>query len=84
MMQPASKEDIHEWLKEGKKKGMTHVIIVCDDFQWEDYPIYIMPGQDVKEIEKKHGVEQMERVMEIYNLSLPLEPQIEEERAWHY
>lgn len=39
---------IREWLEEGKKEKATHVIIVCDTFDWEDFPINVSQDEDVK------------------------------------
>jgi hypothetical protein len=45
----ATQEDIRRWLKEAKKEGATHVIVVCDSFDHEDYPVPVMPGENVRE-----------------------------------
>jgi len=44
-----TKEDIQRWLDYGKESGATHVIVVCDTFDWEDYPVYVSPTEDVNE-----------------------------------
>ncbi len=78
----ASHEDIRGWLRCGKHKGATHVIIVCDTFDWTDYPVYVMSGMSVEKQLKRNG-KNMQQVMEVYNLALPLDPQLDEHRAWH-
>src|SRR5512135_1074915 len=67
----ATKEDIRGWLKCGKHKGATHVIIVCDTFDWTDYPVYVLPGVSVAEEIEKYGSNNLQKVMEVYNLALP-------------
>lgn len=32
-----TKEQIREWFVEGVKQKATHMVIVCDTFDWEDY-----------------------------------------------
>ena len=66
----ASKEDIVGWVKEGaKKKGATHVLIVCDTFDYEDYPVYVMAGQDVRKVASENNGPNMTRLMEVYSLT---------------
>jgi hypothetical protein len=36
----ATKQDIIGWLDRGKAQGATHVIVVCDTFDWDDYPVF--------------------------------------------
>lgn len=38
-----TQEEIRAWLLEGKAQGATHTIIVCDTFDYEDYPVHVMP-----------------------------------------
>lgn len=77
-------EMIHDWLKEGKKKKATHCIIVCDTFDYEDYPVYVSKNQNVREIEKKYDGQNMQRVMEVYDLKKPLEKQLVTSRNFSY
>ena len=78
-----TREDIRRWLEEGKEQGATHVIIVCDEFDWSDYPVYVAPSQNVRDIEQEYAGKEMQKIMEIYNLALPIEPQLREISAYH-
>ena len=79
-----TKEDIRQWLEEGKEKGSTHMIVVLDTFDYEDYPVYVAPASSLdKKIAQYSNHNEMSRVIEVYSYKLPLEPQIEENRAWH-
>lgn len=40
---------IQGWVEEGMAIGATHIIIACDTFSYEDYPVFIMPNQNVDE-----------------------------------
>jgi len=82
-MARTTQDDIRRWLLEGQKDGATHVIVVCDTFDYEDYPVCVMPNQNVEERVKYYQSASMQRVMEVYNLSLDLESQLEERRAYH-
>jgi hypothetical protein len=79
----ATKDDIRRWLTTGKANGASHLLVVCDLFDYDDYPVYVIAPTDVKEIaESYHGVN-MQKVMECYDLSLDLEMQLAERRSWH-
>lgn len=79
----ASKSQIREWVERGAKTGATHVIIVCDRWDYEDYPVYVDKGQSVNEEVSKRNGKNMQSVMEVYNLSMDIESQLNEHRAWH-
>lgn len=61
---------IIEWVKAGtKRKSYTHVLIVCDTFDYEDYPVYVTDAQDVREIAAAHNGPNMTKLMEVYSLT---------------
>ena len=79
-----SKEDIKRWLKQGKKEKATHVIVVCDTFDYEDYPVYVMKNEDVHKVYDEHNGKNMQRVMEVYNLSKDIDEQLNTRRAFNF
>jgi len=79
-----SKTEILQWLEDAKKKGATHVIVVCDTFDHSDYPVLVMPGEDVKLAHSVYDGKNMQRVMEVYALHLDIETQLAEHRAFHF
>ena len=47
---PTTHDDIRSWLKEAKKLKSTHLVVACDTFDHDDYPMFfrLVPfGQDV-------------------------------------
>lgn len=60
---------IREWFAEAKRQKATHMVVVCDTFDWEDYPIYVLPGQDLRTICIEHDDENMQRIMEVYEIA---------------
>lgn len=78
-----SKGTIRSWLKRAKRQKATHMLVVCDTFDYDDYPVFILPGVDLAERAAHYHGPNMQRVMECYDLALPLEPQLAESRAWH-
>ena len=80
----ASREDIRRWLGEAKNKGATHMIIVCDTFNYIDYPVYVMPEEDALQIATKHDGPNMTMLMEVYNLSIDFDTQLGKPRVFNY
>ena len=79
-----TRQEIREWLEAAKEEeNISHVIIVCDTFDYEDYPISVKRGWDIKKVIKQYNMENMQRIMEIYNLDMDMEKQLNEPRAYH-
>lgn len=76
----ATKSEISQWLKEMRKIGATHMVVKCDTFDWEDYPIFVMPDEDVREIANKKG----DQLMEVYSANYTDDEQLSERRAVHF
>ncbi|MDQ5944571.1 MAG: hypothetical protein QG658_640 [Patescibacteria group bacterium] len=72
------------WFSVGVEQGATHMIVVCDTFDWEDYPIYVKPGEDVHEKFDEFHERNMQKVMEVYDLRLNRDDQMAERRALHF
>lgn len=82
----ASKEDITSWFTAGMKKGATHMIVVCDGFDYEDFPVYVEQGQDPRKVAEEYRSREGGgyRVMECYAMHLPFFGQLAEHRAFHW
>lgn len=79
-----TKAEISEWFERGSVLGATHMIVVCDTFSHEDYPVYVKPGESSREIAADYDDKNMQRIMEVYDLSIDKVAQLEERRAFHY
>ena len=77
----ASIEDIKDMYRRGEQQGATHMIIATDWFDYEDYPIYVMPGEDPREKAKEAG---KDKIMECYRFALGWASQAAEDRANHW
>lgn len=65
----ATREDVDAWIKDAKSMGAKHIISVCDTFDWDDYPVYVMPGEDLAERKKKYNGENMQRINEVITIN---------------
>lgn len=84
-MGTATKQDVREWLIYGKEQlpNCTHMLVVCDTFDHDDYPVYVPADEDVRDVARAHDGVNMQQLMEVYDLSMDLESQLAEERAFH-
>ena len=91
----ATRNQIFQWLHEAKTQGATHVIIVCDTFALEDYPVFVLPHENVRATAEKCRKNnrrgflisediKMQKVMAVYFLSRDLNSQLNECRAFHF
>lgn len=82
----ATRDNIFDWLMNKnyplRKSNATHMLVVCDTYDYEDYPIFVGADEDVHTVIRKFS-DNMQKVMEVYNLSLPIIPQTREYRAWN-
>jgi len=79
-----TKEDISGWFDRGVEKGATHMLVVCDTFDWDDYPVYVTPEQDVQKSYDAYNGKNMQKVMEVYNLKTDKQKQLSQHRAFNF
>jgi hypothetical protein len=82
----ASRSDISKWFDEGvkSKENPTHMIVVCDTYDHEDYPVYVKPSDEVQKVYEEYNGKNMQRVMEVYKLSEDKESQMNTHRAMNF
>lgn len=76
--------EVKTWLERGKVEGATHVIVACDTFDHEDYPVFVKPTENVHEKFAALDGKNMQRVMEVYNLSMDIDAQLQQFRAFNF
>jgi hypothetical protein len=79
-----STQEIRNWFNQGVRIGATHMIVVCDTFDYEDYPVYVEPDKDAQELVDALDGSNMRRVMEVYNLSMDREEQLSQHRVFNF
>ncbi len=81
----ASKADIKKWFEEGiLDPSNTHMIVVCDTFDHEDYPVYVTEDKSARVVASEYDNGSMQTVMEVYNLKRDMEEQLSERRCFNY
>ncbi len=74
-----TKSEIDAWFDRGVKKGAKHMLVIYDSFDHEDYPVFTKTNEDCLSKYKFPG--EMQRVMEVYDLTLEKHLQLDERRA---
>ena len=77
-----TKRQISNWFDEGKEQQSEYMIIVCDEFDWEDYPVFVDKiNFQVKynELDNKN----MQKIMEVYDLQKDKEQQLNIHRVFN-
>lgn len=74
---------IRGWFDEGNERGVDFMLVVREGFSGETYPSYVdshdeTTGKAIEDV-RDGG----DRVMEVYDLKVPLTPQLVSERAWN-
>lgn len=75
-----TKNEIRELLIKGNTGEYSHLIICCDTFDWEYYPVYVKCDDDIDKI-ISHYNNSMDKIIEIYNYNLDIESQLNEYRS---
>ena len=76
--------DIREWIGMVKDTNeYSHMMVLCDTFNYEDFPSYISKHDNAHEVVNLYGNKEFIRVMEVYNLNMDIESQIRESRAYN-
>ena len=42
-------DNLERWLPEAERLGATHVIDVCDTWDYSHYPVYVMPEDNLED-----------------------------------
>lgn len=79
-----TRQDLEIWLDRAREQDATHMIVVCDTFSCEDYPVFVKKGEDAREKAGKFDGPNMQKVMEVYDLSKDLCEQLAGGRVMNF
>ena len=80
----ATRDDIKHWIGEAQKRSATHLIIALDQYDYDNYPIYINSDEDVRT--KLPDGSNMQGYDEVYSFTgkHTIVEQLAERRAIHF
>lgn len=61
--------DIARWKQTAAEKKAAHIIVVCDTFDWSDYPVYVSKGESLDDIKARCASQPMSKIMEVITLN---------------
>ena len=76
-------EDIRRWLEYAKAQGSTHLIVVYDEFECDDYPVHVMPGENVQKKMEEYDKKDMQKVVEVYSFKHGIDEQLAQGRVFN-
>lgn len=80
---PITTTIISEWFDKGVEDEFKWMFVVCDTFNYEDYPVYLRERSEFKEKFEECN-KNMQKVIECYNLSKDKESQVSQYRCWEW
>lgn len=79
-----TRDDLSRWFDEGVRQKAEFMLVAVDTFDWEDYPVYVEREADFDgKLLSYQNPDRMSKVMEVYDLKQPKEPQITQHRTWN-
>ena len=78
-----TRNEIRSWLDRGLRTGATHMLVVCDTFSYEDFPVFVKVGENSRDVVVKYDGVNMQTVQEVYDLSMDIDEQLEAHRVWN-
>lgn len=75
-----TKEEISRWFDQGVEQKSRFMIVMCDTFDHDDYPVFFNSALECSMRVKDPGA--MQRPMEVYDLSKDKQHQLDQHRAW--
>ena len=78
------KFDIQRWLNRlDGDDSYSHMLVICDTYNYDHYPKFVKKDEDVLNVIEDYQNKEMQRVMEVYNLSMDIPTQIYADRTWN-
>lgn len=74
--------EISEWFDRGVRQGASHMLVMVDTFDYEDYPVYVTDVGEARQRYSSPG--EMQRCMEVYNLKLDKQAQLDQARVFNF
>jgi len=75
--------DIKGWIGRGQNENQDYLIVVCDTFDWDDFPVFV--SGDLEKLQREYNSRKgrdMQKVVEVYDLNADINVQLRVERAF--
>ncbi len=79
-----TRAEIEGWLDRlYASDDQTHMIVVTDTFDYEDYPRYVGINENIYDVLASIRGQDMTKVMEVYSRALTKDEQLDQQRAFN-
>jgi len=76
-----TQNEIRTWLERAKEEGAEYMLVVCDTFDNDDYPVMIKNARQFNKKYADHDGVNMQRIMESYNVNKDWDEQLNRTRC---
>jgi len=76
-----SNNELRDWFERGVRRKAAYMV-VCNTFNIGHFPIYVDHASSIRAVVNRYKDTPMTRVTEVYDLSAPMEEQIQESVTW--
>jgi hypothetical protein len=60
--------EVNTWIEEGKSLNMKYIVVVCDCFDYSDFPVYCKTYERKQQTIKYYNSLDLHRIMEVITL----------------
>jgi len=68
----------------GKRSGSSYLLMVCDQFEWEDYSVFVDECEDIFDCISYYRHSPMQQIMGIYDLNQNRDEQLNAPRNFRH
>jgi hypothetical protein len=77
-----TRQEIEDWFIGGQEVGAAFMVVACDKFSHEDYPIYASDIAEARKIVEGKAMRDLSGIHEVYDLNADRTPQLASKHAW--
>ena len=75
----ATRAEIQRWFEDGVAQKSAYMVVMCDTYDWDDYPVYAGDRSWAERLVKSPV--SMQKVMEVYDLQDDMQRQMSMHRC---
>ena len=79
----ATVREVETWFRKGVRDGAIAMLVVMNDYNDMDYPIFVMPQEQFQEKFQLYDGKDLQRVVAVYLLTQDLASQMAEPSVYH-
>ena len=65
----ATRSDVDRWINHAKEIGAKYIISVCDTFDYDDYPVYVMLKENLEKEKTRIYNSSMQKINEVITIN---------------